>query len=115
MHSFSADPASFRYPMRIRPALTSFVDEVCGTLARLCAYLMTLALLAIGGIALWDAVPDAMATDPVKDGWSLAERSARAFAVSHVNLHDKTEIYEIFRHPEGGRKDVFQWSGADEK
>ena len=23
----------------------------------------------------------------------------------------KTETYEIFRHPEGGRKDVFRWSG----
>ena len=113
MHSFSADPASFHYTMRIRPLLTSFVDEVCGTLARLCAYLMTLVLMAILGIALFDALPDATATDPVKGGWSLAERSARAFAVSQVNFHDKTEVYEIFRHPEGGRKDVFQWSGAD--
>ena len=114
MHSFSADPASFHYTMRIRPLLTSFVDEVCGTLARLCAYLMTLALMAILGIALFDALPDAMATEPsIKDGWNLAERSARAFAVSQVNLQDKPEVYEIFRHPEGGRKDVFQWSGAD--
>src|SRR5712691_3774116 len=95
MHSFSADPASFHYTMSIRPVLTSFVDEVCGTLARLCAYLMALALMAILGIALFDALPDAMTTDPVKGGWSLAERSARAFAVSQVNLHDKTEVYEI--------------------
>ena len=59
--------------------------------------------------------------DPaVKDGsfkgaWSLADRSSRAFAVSQLNSHDKTETYEIFRHPQGGRRDVFQWSGADQR
>jgi hypothetical protein len=46
MHSFPAGPANSYYTLRIRPALASFVDEVCGTLARLCAYLMTLALMA---------------------------------------------------------------------
>ena len=53
MHSFPARTANSYLKLRIRPALASFVDEVCGTLARLCAYLMTLALLAICGIALW--------------------------------------------------------------
>ena len=71
MHSFSADPANSHYTTRIHPALTGFADEVRGTLARLCAYVMTLALLAILGIALWDALPDAMVTEPsTKDGWS---------------------------------------------
>ena len=61
-------------------------------------------------------LPDATATEPASQGsWSLAERSAPAFAVSQFNLHDKTEAYEIFRHPEGGRKDLFRWSGADRK
>jgi hypothetical protein len=116
MHSFSAGPASSHYTTRIHPALTSFADEVCGTLARLCAYVMTLALLAIGGIALWNALPDAVAPGPsAKGGWMPAQRSARAFAVSQVNLHDKTEAYEIYRHPEGGRRDIFRWSGADRK
>ena len=32
---------------------------------------------------------------PTKGGWSLADRSARAFAVSQFDLHDKTETYEI--------------------
>ena len=116
MHSFSADPANSHYTTGIHPALTSFADEVCGTLARLCAYMMTLALLAILGIALWDALPDAVAREPtIKGGWNLAERPARAFAVSQANLHDKTEAYEIFRHPEGGHKDIFHWTGADKK
>jgi hypothetical protein len=39
---------------RIHPALTSFADEYCGTLARLHAYVGVLALLAIVGIHLWD-------------------------------------------------------------
>jgi hypothetical protein len=126
MHSFSADPASTYYTTRIHPALTSFADEVCGTLARLFAYVMTLALLAIGGMALWEQLPDAAATDPsardasfkdpsVKNVWSLADRSSRAFAVSQFDPHDKTEAYEIFRHPQGGRRDLFRWNGADTK
>jgi hypothetical protein len=116
MHAFPAGSASSHYTLRIRPALASFVEEVCGTLARLCAYLMTLALMAICGIALWQHLPDlsdAMAMEtPSKDGWSLAARPVPAFAVSQFVFAGKTEAYEIFRHPEGGRKDVFRWSGA---
>jgi hypothetical protein len=58
MHSVPARTANSHYTTRIRPALASFVDEVCGTLARLCLYLMTLALMAICGIALWHHLPD---------------------------------------------------------
>jgi hypothetical protein len=118
MQSFSADPANSHYTTGFRPALSRFADEVCGTLARLIAYAMTLALFAIGGIALWEQLPDATGMDPsakdlsVKPAWTLADRSSRAFAVSP---HDKTETYEIFRHPQGGRRDVFHWSGADKR
>jgi hypothetical protein len=124
MHSFSADPANSHYTTRIHLALTRLADEVCATLARLFAYVMTLALLAIGGAALWEQLPDASAMDPsardasfkdasFKGAWSLADRSSRAFAVSQFDPHDKTEAYEIFRHPQGGRRDAFQWNGAD--
>ena len=116
MHSFSADPASSHSISRFHPALISFADEVRGTLARLSAYVMTLALLAILGIALCNALPGAMVTEPpAKGGWSQVERPARAFAVRQANLHDKTEVYEIFRHPEGGRKDTLRWIAADGK
>src|SRR3978361_1409857 len=47
--------------------------------------------------------------------WSVAVRSYPAFAVSQFDLPGKTETYEIFRHPEGGRKDVFRWSAQGEK
>ena len=116
MHSFSAPPANFHYTARIHPALTSIADEVCGTLARLFAYVMTLALLAIGAVAAWEHLLDAIAMEPSdKIAWSLADRSARAFAVSQLEFHDKTETYEIFRHLAGGRKDLLRWSGADGK
>jgi hypothetical protein len=126
MHSNSADPANSHHTARIHPALTSFADEVCGTLARLFAYVMTLALFGIGGLALWEQLPDTAAIDPsfkdvsfrgasYKNAWSQADRSSRAFAVSQFDPHDKTEVYEIFRHPQGGRRDVFQWSGADKR
>jgi hypothetical protein len=111
MHSFPADPANSYYTLRIRPALASFVDEVCGTLARLCAYLMTLALMAICGVALWEHLPDVMAMETSPKTWSQAGRTAPAFAVSQLIFPGKTETYEVFRHPGGGRKDVFHWSG----
>ena len=101
---------------RMHPAPTSFADEVCGTAARLIAYVVALALLATLGIALWDRLPEATATEPAAKGeWSAASRSVRAFAVSQFDSHDKTETYEMFRHPQGGRKDVFRWTDADQK
>ena len=112
MHSFPADSASSYNTLTLRPALASFVDEVYGTLARLCAYLMTLALMAIGGIALWHHLPDVTAMETSPKIWSQAGRTAPAFAVSQLVFPNKTETYEILRHPEGGRKDVFRWSGA---
>jgi len=116
MQSFSADPAKSHDTTGIYPALTSFVDEVYGTLARLFAYVMTLALFAIGGITLWEQLPDTSAVEPSSKGaWSLADRSPRAFTVNQPHSADKTEIYEIFRHPQGGRRDVFHWGGADGK
>lgn len=116
MHSFSAAAANLHYMTRIHPALTSMADEVCGTLARLSAYVMTLALISIGVVAAWAQLLDAGTSDPSDKGaWSLAGRSARAFTVGQFDFPNKTETYEIFRHPGGGRKDVFHWIGADGK
>ena len=114
MRSFRATGAN-SYPAGIHPALTSFADECCGTLARLIAYVGVLALLAIVGIHLWDQLPDGETLAPSKAVWSVATRSYPAFAVSQFDLPGKTETYEIFRHPEGGRKDVFRWSAQGEK
>jgi hypothetical protein len=57
----------------IHPALNSLADECRGTLARLVAYVGTLALLAIVGIHLWDQLPVGEAGEPAAEaGWSLA-------------------------------------------
>src|ERR1700738_397811 len=115
MRSFRANPANSHYPTRIHPALSSFADECCGMLARLVAYVGALALLAIVGVHLWDELPDGAALEPsAKADWSAASRAYPAFAVSAFDLPDKTGTYEIFRHPEGGRKDVFRWSAQGE-
>ena len=116
MYSFEADPANFHYTTRIHPALTRFADEVCGTLARLVAYVVMLALLAIGGVYCWEQLPDAVAMEPpAKESWSVASRAAPAFAISRFDSQDKTEAYAIFRHPEGGRKDLFRWTAQGQK
>ncbi|THD63466.1 MAG: hypothetical protein E7813_17900 [Bradyrhizobium sp.] len=114
MRSFRAIPGK-PYRAGIHPALTSLADECCGTLARLIAYVGVLALLAIAGIHFWDQLPIGETSEPPKAVWSVASRSHPAFAVSQFDLAGKTETYEIFRHPEGGRKDVFRWSAQDEK
>jgi hypothetical protein len=104
------------YAGRIHPALRSFADESCGLLARLIAYVGALALIAIVGLGLWDELPLKGLGDPsVKSAWSVASRSNPAFAVSQFDLAGKTETYEIFRHPDGGRKDVLRWAAQGEK
>jgi hypothetical protein len=116
MRSFLANRTIPPFSTRIHPALTSFADEVCGTLARLVAYVGALALLAIAGVHLWDQLPAFEAEEAsAKPGWSEARHSYPAFAVSQFDLPEKTETYEIFRHPDGGRKDVFRWTAAGEK
>lgn len=110
MRSFLASPASSYYPNRIHPALNSFADECCGMLARLIAYVGTLALLAILAVHLWDRLPEIADTGPAAPaGWSMASRPHPAFAVSRIDSSDKPVAYEIHRHPEGGRKDVLRW------
>jgi hypothetical protein len=96
-------------------ALTDFADEVSGTLARLFAYVGTLALfgiLALHALDEWQAmgvVPEPAA----KPGWAVADRSYPAFAVSQIDPTEKSVSYTILRHPEGGRKDLLRWIGAD--
>jgi len=113
MRSFRTTPS---YNTPIHPALTSFADECCATLARLFAYVGTLALIAIVGVHQWDQLQMGEAAEPgAKAGWSVALRSYPAFAVSQSDLPEKTATYEILRHPEGGRKDIMRWAAKDEK
>jgi hypothetical protein len=104
------------YHFRVHPALISFADECCGTLARLIAYVGALALFGIAALHFWDQLQFDIANEPAnRPGFALAKRSRPAFAVSSFDLPEKSEVYEIFRHPEGGRKDVFHWGSPGEK
>jgi hypothetical protein len=116
MRSLWTSRAHLSYQTRIYPAITSFADECTATLARLLAYVGTLALVAMLGIHLWDQLPAGGSNEPpAKASWSLADRSHPAFAVSQSDFPEKTEAYEIFRHPLGGRRDVMRWAGQGER
>jgi len=123
MRLFWNTPAERLYPTNLHPAsknsagecsrgLTPLADRgLLSALAPLAVYVGTLALFVIVGIHAWnefaaDDVPEPSA----KFAWSEATRSYPAFAVSKISILDKTESYKIFRHPEGGRKDVIQWA-----
>lgn len=83
-----------------------------GTLARLFAYVGTLALFAILALAGLGQLPD-LRDDVTAEKllWSEASRSRPAFAVAKLDSSEKPASYTIFRHPEGGRRDVMRWTG----
>ncbi len=108
--------SSSDYHFGIHPALTSFADECCATLARLIAYVGALILFAIVGLHVLDQLELDMPGDPTgQPGFTKAERSRAAFAVSPLDPPEKSEAYEIFRHPEGGRKDIFHWGSPGDE
>jgi len=112
MPLFWAGLAPSRSADRIHPALTSFADEVCATVARIFAYVGTLALLAILGIHAWDQLQAGDIDEPAaKADWSVADHLHPAFAVSKQDQSEKSATYAIFRHPSGGRKDILRWVG----
>jgi hypothetical protein len=104
---------------QIHPRLTSFVDEFCATVARLFAHVGVVALFGILAIQAWDGLQIDLAADTSPpQGWSLADWSYSAFALSPPDAADKTEkpdTYVTLRHPGGGRKDILRWSRSGEK
>jgi hypothetical protein len=97
----------------IHPALRSFADECSAVAVRMMAYFCGLAVLAVIAVDLFSAVPVvANAGMPVLPGWTPASRPRPAFAISKLDLTDRTDAYEILRHPEGGRKDILRWAAT---
>jgi hypothetical protein len=114
MQAFQAVPATPHDTGRIHPVLKGMADEFLGTLARLIAYVCTLALLFMAGVYLWDQLPEMHPTETsARPEWSVATRSTPAFASNQYDLSYKTRSYQIFRHPEGGRKDVLRWNAEN--
>src|SRR5437868_1223953 len=101
------------HPPGIDPALWRFAGECNGFFSRLMGYMGALALTAIVVVSLWDDLQLRDSASVAKSGWSAAARAYPAFAVSQSDLVGKTETYEIFQHPEGGRKDVLRWALGD--
>src|ERR1700758_928344 len=100
MPLFWANPAASRATDTISPAMTSAADEVCATVARIFAYVGTLALLAILGVHAFDQLRAEIQVGPTdKAAWSLADRSYPAFAISKQDPSEKSATYTIFRHP----------------
>jgi hypothetical protein len=95
---------------RFHPILSSAADEICGTLARVIAYVLALALLGILGLSFWDELPRQEASGRARAGWMAASRSHLAYAVSRLETDGKSTAYQIVRHPQGGRKDTFRWA-----
>lgn len=116
MRPFGADPASSPFSTKIHPALTSFADDVCAAVARLFAYVGTLALLAILMVHFWHQLPEiADHKVALKPSWTVAARAQPAFALSTLDRDKKSGTYAILRHPDGGRKDILRWLGADNR
>src|SRR5262249_3095142 len=83
MQSFPGSSARSLFAAKIHPALTSFSDEVCATVARLFAYMGSLAVLGILALHGWDQLQTMLADEPApRPGWAAADRSNPAFAVS---------------------------------
>jgi hypothetical protein len=113
MQSPEASTAAISTRTHLYLTLAAFADEVVGTLARLIAYVGALALFAILALAALGQLPELRGDDPAdKPGWSTADRSHPAFALSRIDSSEKTASYTILRHPEGGRKDVMRWMSA---
>ena len=103
-------------PTQIHLTLAAFADEVVGTVARLFAYVGALVLFAILALAGLGQLPELRDDGPAsKPGWGVADRSHPAFALSRLDSSEKTASYTIFRHPEGGRRDVMRWANEADK
>ncbi|WP_445219077.1 hypothetical protein ACKWRH_01790 [Bradyrhizobium sp. Pa8] len=112
----SPEASTAATPTQIHLALAALADEVVGTLARLFAYVGALVLFAILALAALDQLPSLRDDEPAeKPGWSVADRSQPAFALSRLDSSEKTASYVILRHPEGGRRDVMRWTGEADK
>ncbi|GLH76899.1 hypothetical protein SSBR45G_18070 [Bradyrhizobium sp. SSBR45G] len=105
----SAQPATATRHPRIPPALKALADEVCGTFARLIAYVGALALIAMLGVAGWNRLDGGDDAGAPRAGWILADSAVPAFSLRLTDQPDRTATYTVLSHPAGGRKDVLRW------
>lgn len=129
MHILPASRAGFPHLSGIGPALLPALRRFameCGAVATcIAAYMVAVALIAIGGIAVvmqWnfddslaelhlDAMLNAGAPH---EGWRLATLASPAFAVSQFDTAGATASYEVFLNADEGRRDILRWSTGRE-
>ena len=111
--SMYADSARTAAPPRttiVLAALAAFMDEVCGTFARLFAYVGALVLIAMLAVAGWTHLGDGdEPAPPARTGWTVADGAVPAFSLRLTEQPDRTATYTALSHPAGGRKDVLRW------
>jgi hypothetical protein len=115
MHPVSAHSAPQPRTAGFLLALESFADEVCGTLARLFAYVGALALIGILVLAAWHEFGGLDDAELRGSGWAIADGAVPAYALRLTDQPDKSATYTVLRHPGGGRKDVIRWGEAPER
>lgn len=102
---------------RVHPVLVNFAEEFRAVFVRLMAYACGVGALALIAADLFSGAATGMVEAAVplrsRDAWVASVRPQPAFAAPVADFSGHTESYEIFRHPEGGRKDVLSWSVAD--
>jgi hypothetical protein len=83
-------------------ALADLADELAGTLARLFAYVGTLALLAIVGLAALEQLPRLGDTQAAFGSiWAAADPCDPASIASQVNFQTRSARYAVSRRPAG--------------
>jgi hypothetical protein len=115
MHPVSAHSPSRSRAAGFLLALESFADEVCGTLARLLAYVGALTLIGILVLAGWRQFGGPDGVEPGESGWAIADGAVPAYALRLTDQPDKFTTYTVLRHPDGGRKDIIRWGEAAER
>jgi hypothetical protein len=116
MHPVSASLPSPSRTAGFLLALESFADEVCGTLARLFAYVGALALMGILGLALWQQIGGPEPLEPgTRPGWTIADDVVPAYALRLSDQLDKSATYTVLHHIESGRKDVIRWGETSDR
>lgn len=100
----------------MHPALHDFAEELNAILVRIMAYasgIVLLALILVDLMARATPIETAAAVVPAaRDQWTAASRPHPAFALPLTEFIAFSSGYEIFRHAEGGRRDVMSWTGS---
>lgn len=103
------------------PALRRFAMECGAVVTCIAAYMVVLALIAIGGVAVvmqWNFddslaalhLDTVLGTDAPHRGWRQAAHVSPAFAVSQFDTAGATAGYEVFLNAGEGRRDVLRWT-----